>query len=95
MNRRREEESFRKRNVGDVGIRLTISRRWQPQMPHSIADQLRQLLPLRASVQAEALLSDALGVVLAGVPAASLPPHALLTQTPRPLHALLPQQGVI
>lgn len=64
-------------------------------MPHAVADQLGQLFPLRASVEVEALLSDALGVVPARVPVHSLPPHAFLTQTPCPLHALLPQQGVI
>lgn len=64
-------------------------------MPHAVADQLRQLLPLRAAVEVEALLSDALCVVLAGVSAQPLPPHAFLTQTPCPLHALLPQQRVI
>lgn len=64
-------------------------------MPHAVADQLGQLFPLRASVEVEALLSDALGVVLARVPGHSLPPHAFLTQTPCPLHALLPQQRVL
>lgn len=74
---------------------LTISRGWEAQVPHAVADQLGQLFPLRAPVQVEALLSDALGVVPAGVPARSLPPHAFLTQTTCPLHALLPQQGVV
>ncbi len=74
---------------------LTVSGGGEAQVPHAVADQLRQLFPLRASVEVVALLSDALGVVLAGVPVHSLPPHAFLTQTPRPLHALLPQQGVI
>lgn len=64
-------------------------------MPHAVADEFGQLLPLGAPVEVEALLGDALGVVLAGVPVHSLPPHAFLTQPPRPLHALLPQQGVI
>lgn len=64
-------------------------------MPHAVSDQLRQLLPLRAPVEVEALLGDALSVVFARVPARPLPPHAFLTQTPSPLHALLPQQGVI
>lgn len=64
-------------------------------MLHPIADQLGQLLPLRAPVEVEALLSNALGVVLARVPTPSLPPHAFLTQTPCPLPALLPQQGVV
>jgi len=64
-------------------------------VPHAVADQLRQLLPLGAPVEVEALLGDALGVVLAGVAAHPLPPDALLAQASRPLHALLPQQGVI
>lgn len=74
---------------------LTISRRREAQVPHAVADELGQLLPLGAAVEVEALLGDALGVVLAGVPVHSLPPHAFLTQPPRPLHALLPQQRVI
>lgn len=64
-------------------------------MPHSVADQLRQLLPLGAAVEVEALLGDALSVVLAGVPAHALPPDALLAQPSGPLHALLPQEGVL
>lgn len=64
-------------------------------MPHAVADQLGELLPLGAPVEVEALLGDALGVVLARVPAASLPPRAPLAQAPGPLHALLPQQRVI
>lgn len=59
-------------------------------MPHPVADQLGQLLPLGASVEVEALLSDALGLIFVQVPVAPLPPHAFLAQTPRPLHALLP-----
>lgn len=73
---------------------LTVSRGGEAQVPHAVADQLRQLLPLGASVEVEALLGDALCVVLAGVPAHALPPHALLAQPSCPLHALLPQQGV-
>lgn len=64
-------------------------------MSHAVPDQFRQLLPLRAPIQVEALLGDALGVVFARVPVHALPPHAFLTQAPSPLHALLPQQGVL
>lgn len=64
-------------------------------MSHSVSDQLRQLLPLRAPVEVEALLGDALSVVFTRVPVHPLPPHAFLTQTPSPLHALLPQQRVV
>lgn len=64
-------------------------------MPHSIADQLGQLLPLRAAVEVEALLGYSLGVVLAGVTVHTLPPDALLAQSSGPLHALLPQEGVL
>lgn len=64
-------------------------------MPHAVAHQLRQLLPLRAPVEVETLLSDALGVVPVRIPVHPLPPHAFFTQTPSPLHALLPQEGVI
>ena len=74
---------------------LTISRGGEAQVPHAVADELGQLFPLRAPVQVEALLSDALGVVPVRVPVRPLPPHAFLTQTTGPLHALLPQQGVV
>lgn len=73
----------------------TVSRRREAQVPHSIADQLGQLLPFGAAVEVEALLGDALGVVLAGVPVHALPPDALLAQSSGPLHALLPQEGVL
>lgn len=74
---------------------VTISRGGKAQVSHAVADQFGQLFPLRASVEVEALLGDALGVVFARIPACPLPPHAFLTKTPSPLHALLPQQGVI
>jgi len=64
-------------------------------VPHAVANQLGQFFPLRAPVKAEALLSDALGVVFAGVPVHPLPLHTFLTQTACPLHALLPQLRVI
>ena len=65
-------------------------------MSHAVPDQLRQLLPLRASVQAEALLGHALGVVPDWVAACGQrAPRALLAQAPRPLHALLPQQRIL
>lgn len=56
-------------------------------MLHAVLHQLGQLLPLRATVQVEALLRDALGAAgrLGALPA----------EAPRPLHALLPQQRVL
>lgn len=71
---------------------LTVPGSRETQVPHAVADQLGQLLPLGASVEVQALLSDALGVVFGGVPAGPLPPGAFFTQTSCPLHALLPQQ---
>lgn len=56
-------------------------------MLHAVLHQLGQLLSLRAPVQVEALLRDALG------PAGWL--GALPAESPRPLHALLPQQRVL
>ena len=81
-------------SVEDVS-EFTISGGGEAQVPHAVADQLGQLLPLGASVQVEALLGDALGVVPARVPAHPLPLAASLAEPPGPLHALLPQQGVI
>lgn len=71
---------------------LTVPGSGETQVPHAVADQLGQLLPLGAPVEVQALLSDALGVVFGGVPAGPLPPGAFFTQTSCPLHALLPQQ---
>lgn len=67
---------------------LTVPGGGQAQVLHAVFDQLRQLLPLRAPVQAEALLADPLGR-LAGVLV------ALPAQPARPLHALAPQQRVL
>lgn len=64
-------------------------------MSHTVPDQIRQLLPLGASVKTEALLGDALAVLLARIPAESLPFPTFLAEPPCPLHALLPQQWVI
>lgn len=73
---------------------LTVPGGGEPEVPHAVADQLGQLLPLGAPVEVQALLSNALGVVFGGVPAGRLPP-AFLTQASGPLHALLPQQRMI
>lgn len=73
---------------------LTVPGGGEPEVPHAVADQLGQLLPLGAPVEVQALLSNALGVVFGGVPAGPLPP-ASFTQASGPLHALLPQQRVV
>lgn len=57
-------------------------------MLHAILDELRQLLPLGASVQVESLLRDTLGPAGRFDVLPAQPP-------PRPLHALLPQQRVL
>lgn len=56
-------------------------------MLHAVLHQLRQLLSFGASVQVESLLRDAL------CPAGRF--DVLPAQSPRPLHALLPQQRVL
>lgn len=56
-------------------------------MLHAVLHQLRQLLSFGAPVQVEPLLRDALR------PAGRF--GALPAQSPRPLHALLPQQRVL
>lgn len=67
---------------------LTIAGSWQAQVLHAVLDELGQLLPLGAAVQAEPLLADPLGC-LAGVLV------ALPAQPACPLHALAPQQRVL
>lgn len=68
-------------------VPLTVSHGGQPQVLHAVFDQLGQLLALGAPVEVVSLLRYAL------CPAPWL--VALPAQPPRPLHALLPQQGVV
>lgn len=71
---------------------LTVAGGGQPQVLHAVLDQLRELLALRAPVEAEPLLVDPLGgrgclSRVLGAPAAA--------QLPGPRQALAPQQWVL